>query len=199
MIWTTATCDSKQRKFNFPANYRYGLNFRINRKLFHVFLLILLAGDVAINPGPCSSRNSVIKCLALNARSFRSIHRDPESSRTVRNLECFQNLVYNENSDVICVNETWLTDEVSNKEILHSEFTIYRKDGTNRCGGRVLIEIKTESFKSVKEYQPDIKEPKQLEIVSTEVRTTNNKKFSIVAVIVHLMPIFLAQMHLTLF
>jgi hypothetical protein len=84
--------------------------------------------------------------------------------------------VYNENSDVICVTETWLTDEVSNKEILHSGFTIYRKDRTNRCGGGVLIAIKTETFKSVKEYQPGIEELQQLEIVSTEVETANNQK-----------------------
>ena len=36
--------------------------------------------------------------------------------------------------------------------------------------------IKTGSFKSVKEFQPDIEEIQQLEIVSTEVRTANNKR-----------------------
>ncbi len=131
---------------------------------------------MATNPGPCSSRNSIINRLAINTRSLKSIHRDSESNRTVCNLERFQNLVYNENSDVICVTETWLTDEVSNKEILHSGFTIYRKDRTNRCGGGVLIAIKTETFKSVKEYQPGIEELQQLEIVSTEGETANNKK-----------------------
>ena len=115
-----------------------------------------MAGDVAINPGPSFSRNRVIKCMALNARSLKSIHRDPESKTAVYNLERFQNLVYNENSDVICVNETWLTNEVSNKEILHAGYTIYKKDRANRCGGGVLIAIKTGSFKSVKEFQPDI-------------------------------------------
>ena len=54
-IWT-ATRDVKQRKLlNYPAKHRYGLNFKANRNLFHVFLLILLAGDVATNPGPRSS------------------------------------------------------------------------------------------------------------------------------------------------
>ena len=76
----------------------------------------------------------------------------------------------------ICVSETWLTNEVSNKEILHSGFTIHRKDRKNRCGGGVLIAIKTDTFKSVKEYLPDIEELQQLEIVSTEVRRANNKK-----------------------
>ena len=53
-IWT-ATRDVKQRKSNYPAKHRYGLNFKANCNLFHVFLLILLAGDFATNPGPCSS------------------------------------------------------------------------------------------------------------------------------------------------
>jgi hypothetical protein len=53
--------------------------------------------------------------------------------------------VYNENSDVICVNKTWLTDEVSNKDILHSGFTIYRKERTNRCGGGVAKQLLRES------------------------------------------------------
>ena len=114
--------------------------------------------------------------MALNARSLKSFHRDPESKTAVCNLERFQNLVYNENSDVICVNETWLTNEVRSKEILHAGYTIYRKDRANRCGGGVLIAIKTGSFKSVKEFQPDIEEIQQLEIVSTEVRTAHNKK-----------------------
>ena len=52
-IWT-ATRDVKQRKLNYPEKFRYGLNFKLNLKLLHVFLLILLAGDVATNPGPCS-------------------------------------------------------------------------------------------------------------------------------------------------
>jgi hypothetical protein len=36
LIWT-ATRDLKQRKFNLPSIYRYGLDLRINWKLVHVF------------------------------------------------------------------------------------------------------------------------------------------------------------------
>jgi hypothetical protein len=43
----------------------------------------------------------------------------------------------------------------SNEEILHSGFTIYRKDGVNRCGGGVLIAVKTVHFKSVKARTAD--------------------------------------------
>jgi hypothetical protein len=43
-VWT-ATRDLKQRKFNYPLNYQYGINLQIDRKPSHVVLLILLAGD----------------------------------------------------------------------------------------------------------------------------------------------------------
>ena len=64
-------------------------------------------------------------------------------------------LVYAENSDVICVNETWLNQNINNAEILHSGFTIFRRDRSDRGGGGVLIAIKTASFKAVKEFKPE--------------------------------------------
>ena len=56
-IWT-ATRDTRQRKLNYPRNHRYGLELQTKRKLLHVILCILLAGDVATNPGPRSSIES---------------------------------------------------------------------------------------------------------------------------------------------
>ena len=53
-VWA-ATRDSKQRKLNYSIDYRYGINLKIVPKTSHVFLLILLAGDVAINPGPTTT------------------------------------------------------------------------------------------------------------------------------------------------
>ena len=61
-----------------------------------------------------------------------------------------------ENSDVICVNETWLNQKISNSEIMHSVFTIFRSDWSDRGGGGVLMAIKTASFKAVKEFKPEV-------------------------------------------
>ena len=63
--------------------------------------------------------------------------------------------MYAENSDFICVNETWLNQNISNSEILHSGFTIFRRDRSDRGCGLVLIAIKTASFKAVKEFKPE--------------------------------------------
>ena len=69
MLYLDCYSDVKQRKLNYPAKHRYGWNFKANRNLFHVFLLILLAGHVATNPGPCSSfTQSGLKIIYLNAR-----------------------------------------------------------------------------------------------------------------------------------
>jgi hypothetical protein len=135
----------------------FNLTLRIVNNL-HLLLCILLAGDIATKPGPaCNStgirsQNSQLKSLLLNARSLKSINRDEMSNQTVCNLQRFQNLVYNENSDVNCVNETWLNNSISNEDILHSGFTIYRKYRKDRYGGGVLVAMKMDSFKSVKEF-----------------------------------------------
>ena len=56
LLWTS-THDRVFRKYNFPLkNYHcYGLQFKNNHS--QLFLLILLAGDVALNPGPTINSN----------------------------------------------------------------------------------------------------------------------------------------------
>ena len=85
--------------------------------------------------------------------------------------------MYAENSDVICVNETRLSQNISNSEILHCNFTIFRRDRSDRGGGGVLIAIKTASFKAVKEYKPESEaELQQLEIIFAEITTLTGQR-----------------------
>jgi hypothetical protein len=50
-IWAS-TRDRKLRKFALLYKHRYGLEFHISHKCSHIVLLILLAGEIATNPGP---------------------------------------------------------------------------------------------------------------------------------------------------
>ena len=85
--------------------------------------------------------------------------------------------MYAENSDVICVNETWLNQNISNSEILHSGFTIFRRDRSDQGGGRVLIAIKTAYFKAF-ELKPESEaELQQLEIIFAEITTFTGQIF----------------------
>ena len=78
--------------------------------------------------------------------------------------------MYAEYPDIICVNETWLNQSISNSEILHSGFTLFRRDRFDRGGGGVVIAIKTASFKAIKEFKPESEaELQQLEIIFAEI------------------------------
>ena len=90
-----------------------------------MFLLILLAGDVATNSGPSSCKNNIC-CLSFNARSLSSFN-NISDGMLVGNLMSFQNLVNGENLDSITVTETWLKDNISD-EILPYGYNIIRKD-----------------------------------------------------------------------
>jgi hypothetical protein len=79
-LWSS-TRDNTLRKSTFPlmSNHRYGLQFNIANINLHLLLYILLAGDIATNPGPaCSStyncpvQNTALSCLSFNARSLKS-------------------------------------------------------------------------------------------------------------------------------
>jgi hypothetical protein len=88
-------------------------------------------------------------------------------------MERFQNLVYTEDSDIVCVNETWLREDTGpdNLEILHSGYTIFRKDRKSRGGG-VLLAVKSSSFKSVRE----IKHNYNIEVTVAELTTASDMK-----------------------
>ena len=137
---------------------------------------LLTSGD--INPGPVSvSTAGRINCLVMNARGLKR--------QSVCNLHRFQDLVYAENSDVICVNETWSNQNTSNSEILHSGFTIFKRDRFDRGGGGVLIAIKT-AFKAVKKFKPESKaELQQLEIIFAKILRLLVKAFYSVFAIGH--------------
>lgn len=107
----------------------------------YVIGLLLLCGDISTHPGPCGSTSVVsatYKCIVLNARSLKSFHRitGPHGQmETVCNLHRFQDFVYSEDSDIVCVNETWLNDSLDSLEILHNGYIIFRKDRHLRRAG----------------------------------------------------------------
>ena len=139
---------------------------------FYSVFLIMLSGDVEINPGPRCKEKDSVKCVTINARSLTSLVKFNNSNKTESNLERFQNFVYSEDFDIVCViNETWLSVNVYNAEILHSGYTIVRNDRITRGGG-VLLGVKTSTFKSVRE----IEYKHELEVAVAEITTTSNIK-----------------------
>ena len=140
---------------------------------------LLMSGDINPNPEPVSASTAgKINCLVMNARSLKKNQKDSTTNwQSVCNLHRFQDLVFAENSDVICVNETWLNQNINNSEILHSGFTIFRRDRSDRGGGGVLMAIKTASSKAVKEFKPESEaELQQLEIIFAQITTLTSQR-----------------------
>ena len=160
-MWT-ATRDFKQRKFHYTRNYHYGIELQTSRRPLRVFLLILLAGDVAANPSWSSTFQNFL-CMSLNARSLTSLHNLRNSSKTLFTL---RTVIY-----IVFVSETWLKNHICSLEILHSGYTIFRNDRATRGGG-VLLAVKSSSFKCVRKVEHDY----NLEITLAEIITATNMK-----------------------
>ncbi len=131
----------------------------------------MLSGDVEINPGPRCKEDGSVKCVTMNACSLTSLVKFTNGNKAESNLEHFQNFVYSEDFDVVCVNETWLSSNVYNAEIVHPGYTIVRNNRKTRGGG-VLLGLKTSTFKSVCEIEHN----HDLEIAVAEVITSSNMK-----------------------
>ena len=64
--------------------------------------------------------------------------------------------------------------------MLHSGFTIFRRDRSDRGSGGVLIAIKSAFFKAVKEFKPESEaELQQLEIVFAKITTLTGQRILI--------------------
>ena len=130
----------KQRPLANRLKLIIGLRFILYTS-YSVFL-IMLSGDVEINPGPRCKEKDSVKCVTINARSLTRLVKFNNSSKSESNL------VYSEDFGIVCVNETWLSANVYNAEILHLGYTIVRNDRITRGGG-ALLGVKTSTFKSV--------------------------------------------------
>ena len=96
-------------------------------------------------------------------------------------LSLFQKLVYSENFDVVALTEKWLTNSVSDNEILDVGYSTYRTDrSTGKRGGGVLLAVKN----SIQSYRRRDLEADSSETVAIEIVQNESPKF-IVSVVYH--------------
>ena len=74
--------------------------------------------------------------------------------------------MYTSNFNAFCITKTWLSDYISNGEILPSDFVLYCKDMLSRGGG-VLIAVNDSMHSSI------IPSPIDLEVVSIKLGMTD--------------------------
>ncbi|CAB4045826.1 Hypothetical predicted protein [Paramuricea clavata] len=156
------------------SNHRYGLQFNITTSNYlHLLLCILLAGDIATNPGPaCNSSSLGLKVLYFDARSLKAlVHPTGDNSVKICKISLLQQLTYSGNYDVVCVCETWLNNSILSSEILPNYGSVFRCDRVGRIGGGVLVAVKT----GIQVTRRHDLEPENTEIVVIEMLKSNSK------------------------
>ena len=172
-IWTS-TRDFVLRKRAMSSKYRYGLEFKIKENNLHLFLLILLSGDVATNPGPGTSSDHTsneLNAIYLNARSLKAfVPLNDDSSAKVCKITLLQELIQSGSYDIVCICETWLNDSVLSSELLHG-YSVFRRDRVEKVGGGVLVAVKANLHAT---RRLDL-ERNEIELVVVELNNMNSK------------------------
>ena len=87
------------------------------------YWLLLLAGNVEVNPGPANT----LKCYLLNARSVVNKSLDVHA------------FLHSQNVDVLAVTETFLSDAITDGELVGCGYSVFRRDRNRHCGEVLLI------------------------------------------------------------
>lgn len=93
--------------------------------------LILLANDVSLNPRPASVPSYKVKGLKIYHLNIHSLRKKMDELR----------LFCNEYKPcVLCLNVTWLDENISDEELRLTDYNIIRRD-RDRLGGGVAVYI----------------------------------------------------------
>ena len=160
-------------------------------------MLILLANDVEVNPGPVNSSEQFEQCsrtskngtipksmipktsfrfLSWNTRSLFSLHKTTDGE-VISNHSSLQDFIHSESIDMVCLTETWLSEKHFNVEILPEDYNVFRVDRICKTGGGVLIVTRESSFPETKQVY--FSQTAELEIVCIEC-TTNSSRILVV-------------------
>lgn len=136
-------------KCSVRINLYYEIQLAIKLMIFSLLLsLLLLCGDIEINPGPSSSDTSVASTNSYNSNIDTSSFSHKMGSLISMmhlNIQSFKPKIDIINSelkdfDILCFTESWLHNAVSDNDLLLNGFDPpHRKDRTDRAGGGVLV------------------------------------------------------------
>ena len=105
------------------------------------FQILLLSGDIQVNPGPDSPNSDSRSCETTDvkvAHGSQGIHGVLLNARSVKNkLLDIQTYVYTRNFQIVGISETWLASHIPSASILN-EFIIFRNDRNTKWWWRFI-------------------------------------------------------------
>ena len=116
------------------------LNFKHKKHLKFYQLLILLSGDISLNPGPCQNQNKdLFEPFRKQGLHFLHINVNSLPSK----IDELRDIVSCTKPAILGITETKLDSSVSDQEINISDYSILRND-RDRNGGGVACYIRTD-------------------------------------------------------
>ena len=143
-----------------------------------IILLLMIAGNIHINPGPENFTSDVnlnglsfgdfcsrkcLGCLHINARSL------------VPKMDELKVWVHSSNPEVLVITETWLRNSISYPEVHLPGYNLFRQDRSSKGGG-VAIFVKEHLHCSTALARSI---PKQFDLLVLNIKLSNNYSLSV--------------------
>jgi hypothetical protein len=144
-----------------------------------LIILILICGDVAINPGPDYRLNDEFtnECLLLKKlKGIKILHINARSLVNKINqmrIICNQPIPY-----LLCISKSWLNSWHEDIEFQINDYDLYRKDREFSNGGGVCLFVKKSDSFAVNVIESNT----NLEMIYVEVSQKNTKSFAVIVV-----------------
>ncbi len=119
-------------------------------ELYVILLLQKLSNDIESNPGP-------IKVCQANVQSLMALPQGIKKIPGIRppKLIELETLVQSEAIDILCLSESWLSTDYTNKDIAIGNMTqIYRRDRGSRGGGVIVYAQDSLVIERLKPIEP---------------------------------------------
>ncbi len=154
---------------------------KINKNLVfnHLLIfLILLCGDIHINPGPIdkTSEKFLNEYQKINKLKGLKII-DINAISIVNKINELRVICNQLGPDFLCKTESWLNSGHEDFEFPISGYDLYRKDHSFSTGGEVCVYVKKSNKSSIDVIENNV----NIEMICIEVMQKRTKKFSIIA------------------
>ena len=143
LITITNSINKAERHLDFCYFALSKLNFKQNKHLKFYQLLILLSGDISLNPGPCQYLSDKNKDLfePFRKRGFHFLHINVNS--LLLKIDELRDIISRTKPAILGITESKLDSSVSDQEVNISGYSILRSD-RNRNGGGVACYIRAD-------------------------------------------------------
>jgi hypothetical protein len=115
----------------------YGLNVRSENALK---LLLILAGDIELCPGPVVRYSTNDTNERPRLRGFKVAHLNVRSM--INKMDALRILVEEKSFDIFTISETWLSQSILDSEVNISGYTLVRQDRDGRSSGGTAIFVR---------------------------------------------------------